>query len=837
MLHFGNPLLVREQARANWSWHTLESLLRNTRQGARRLRRSPGFAVTAVLVMALGIGATTSLFTIVRSVLLRPLPFRDPGQLVMLYEHFRNAPAGSGDGFNVVSPADFVDWRQKTHSFTDMAAWRTYGYGLTGEHADLPESVQAIGVSWNLLSLLGVRPTLGRSFTASEDHPGATPVVMLSWGLYERRFGANPSILGKQIHLDTVPYTVVGVLPRGFSYPNTENQLWVPYGQTFPPAQYAEHSSHMSYVVARLPKGVSAAAAIEPLSALQFRLHLALPNEPVAEDVWQRPMLDDLVQPVETPMLVLLGAVGCMLLIACLNVSNLLVARGAARRKEVAVRGTLGASRVQLIGEQLTESVLICIAGGALGLALSLSLTHWLAEHWKDLPRAGAVHVDATVVLFVIAIVAFAALVAGLVPAISSTRGNVLASLQESSRSVGGSVGRATLRKTLLTAEVALTVILLVGAGLLFKSFLHLRSTELGCATDHVMTLRYGLPSKQYDTPEKIVAFHQAVLDRLRRLPGIEAAGLVSTAPGAGYEGDSTFTIPEHPATSFQLQNDAAFRTADPGYFKAAQIPLTQGRVFTDRERLGHSNSIVISRQFARQFFPHEDPVGRMIRLAWASPTPENFQIIGVVGNTLYDVAQPTKATMYFPIFSGLLMSANYATVVARTKGNPLLQALPMQKQLAAIDPQLPVSDVYSMQQIIGRSTASQSFSAILVVAFASLSLLLAAIGLYGVLSYLVMQRVTEIGIRMALGAQRSEVLRLVLLDGLRPVLLGLALGLGGAAAAGALLQSMLYGTSPLDPSVYATMIGSLLLVAALACAVPAMRAAHVDPMQALRNE
>ena len=835
MRMFGNPLLLREQARANWSWAWLDRLLRNTRQGARRLRRSPGFAVTAVLVVALGIGATTSLFTIVRSVLLRPLPFKDPGRLVMIYEHFRNQPVGTGDGYNVVAPADFLDWQQKTHSFVGMAAWRYSNSDLTGEHGDLPELVQTAGVSWNMLSLLGVRPALGRSFTASEDQPGAASVVMLSWGFYKRRFGADPSIVGRQIRLDNIPHTVIGVLPRDFAYPDEKIQAWVPYGQSMPPILYTSHASHFSYVVARLPKGVSAAAAVEPLSALQYRIHLANPTAPVAEDVWERPMLDDMVLPVRSSLLVLLGAVGCVLLIACLNVSNLLVARGAARRKEVAVRGALGGSRRQLIGEQMTESVLLCAAGGVLGLAFSLAITHWLAAHWDGLPRVGAVHLDGTVVLFVIAVVAFAALLAGLVPAVSSTRGDVLASLQESSRSVGGSKSRVTLRKTLLTAEVALTVVLLIGAGLLFKSFLHLRTADLGCATTHVMTLKYGLPSKQYDTPAKIIAFHRAVLDRIRQLPGVEAAGLVSTAPGAGYDGDTTFTTPEHPAVTFQLQDDAIFRTAGPGYFNAMQVPLIRGRVFSDHDTLDNSSSMIVSRQFAEQFFPHEDPIGRAVSVAWGSPTPQSFRIVGVVGDTLYDVAQPAKATMYFPILSGLPMSTNYATVVARTKSNPLLEALPMQKAIASIDPQLPVFKVLSIQQIIGASTAGQSFIATLVVAFASLSLLLAAVGLYGVLSYLVMQRVTEIGIRMALGAPRAEVLRLILFDGMRPVLLGLVIGLAGAAAAAALLRSMLYGTSPLDASVYLAMIASLLVTAMAACLLPAFRASRIEPMQALR--
>jgi predicted permease len=831
---FGNPALLREQARSSWSWNWLETLLRNIRYGVRTLTRSPGFSLTAILVMALGIGATTSLFSIVRAVLLKPLPFSEPGNLVMVYEHFRAST--TGDGFNWVSPGDFRDWRQKTHGFQDMAAWRTYGFDLTGEHAELPEVVEAAAGSWNFFSLLGTPMALGRAFSAEEDQIGPNHVVLLTWSLFQRRFAGDPSILGKQIRLDTVPYQVIGVLPRWFNYPDAKVQLWVPYASTFMPAAFDGHDNHQSHVIARVKPGVSVEAATAEASALQYQIHLANTDKPVAEEIRSRPMIDDVVQDVKTALIVLLSAVGCMLLIACLNVSNLLVARAATRRKELAVRGALGGSRCTLIAEQMTESLLISLSGGVLGVLLSYLVTNWLAMHWSELPRAESIHVDATVLAFSIALVLLTALLAGLLPAISSTRAGMVASLQESSRSVGGGVSRAMLRKTLLTAEIALTVVLLVSAGLLFKSFLRLRTADIGCPTDHVLTMKYGLPEKQYDTPDKVIAFHESLLERVRRLPGILGAGLVSTPPAGRYEGDYVFTMPEHPSTSFQLQNDALNRTADPGYFSALKIPLLRGRFFTDQERLTRYHYLIISKKFADQFFPREDPIGKQIKVVWTGK-PENYEIIGVVGDTPYRVTEPIRPMMYFPILAGLPDQTSSATIVVRTAGDLLAASIPIQQQVAALDPTLPVDEILTLQQILGKSTASQSFIATLVLAFATLSLLLAAVGLYGVLSYLVSQRITEIGLRMALGAQRSEVLRLVLVDGLRPVLVGLLIGLAGGAAAAASIRSILYGTSPLDPIVLVTMVGSLLLTALLACAVPAIRASRIEPMQALRTE
>ncbi len=829
---FGNPAVLQEQTHSEWNWNWLEDMWRDIRYGVRTLMRSPGFSLTAILVMALGIGASTSLFTIIRSVLLKPLPFREPDKLVMLYEHFRQ----NQSPYNVVAPAVFHDWREKTHGFQDMAAWHWWAGAITTDSGELPEYIVGAAGSWNLFSVLGVEPAMGRTFMADEDRIGAPDAVILTWSFFQSRFNEDRSIIGKPVRIDSKPYTVVGVLPKSFTYPDPEVKVWIPYSPSLEPNQLAAYDRHQSYVIARLKKDVPPSAALKEVSALQFQLHQANPGRPVTEDVVMRPMLDDVVEDAKTPLLILMAAVFCLLLIACLNVSNLLVARGAAKRREVAIRGALGGSRLKLIREQMTESLLIAIGGGVLGILLSLFSTKWLATHWKDLPRADAIEIDGRVLLFAGVIVVLAALMAGLVPAISSTGKQVLSALQESARSLGGGVSRAALRKTLLGAEVALTVVLLISAGLLFKSFMHMRSSDLGCATDHILTLRYGLPDRDYSTAAKVVSFHEALLEKLRNLPDVVAAGLVSTAPGAGYEGDNIFTIPEHPAPANSLDMDAITRKADPGYFSTMQIPLLQGRVFTPQDRLDRSNFIIISKMFADRYFPNESPLGKHVKTQFDGKN-DSREIIGVVGDTVWEVGQPIKPMMYFPLFSGAPTETTVVTVVVRTAHDPLALGMAVQKQIASLDKQIAVYRVMTLPQIIGRATASKSFSASLVLGFALVSLILAAVGLYGVLSYLLQQRVAEIGIRMALGAQRSEILRLVLLDAMRPVLFGLVLGLLGGAIAGTLIKSILYGTRPLDPVVFAGIIGSILVTAALASAAPALRACKIEPVQALRLE
>jgi predicted permease len=827
---FGNPSLISEQTRAVWSWNALENLLRDVRIGIRALFRSPGFSVLAVLVMALCIGAATSLFTVMRSVLLRPLPFRDPDRLVMIYDHFRD-PENNAQGFNYtpVAPADYLDWRAQTHGFEDMAAWYYWPPNLTGEHGELPEMVQAGGGSWNLFPLLGVNAAIGRTFTESEDRPDGN-VVLITWSLFQRRFGGDSSIVGRQIHLNGKPYTVVGVLPKWFTYPDAEVQLWVPYARIGADV-LTHHEYHFSRIVARLRPDVSLASALSQVEAVQYQLHMQNLHAPVAEDVASRTLIEDLAQDVKKPLIILLCAVGCMLLIGCLNVANLMVARSAARQKEIAICSALGARRITLIRIQLIESLLISIAGGITGVVLSLAATNWLVRTWKDLPTAQNVHPDGVVLAVACALVFGAALLAGLLPAISSTSKSAIA--ETSSRTAPAGQARTALRKTLLTVEIATTVVLLIAAGLLLKSFWRLRTTDVGCVTDNVLTMRYSLPGKKYDSPAKVNAFNETLLGRVRAMPGVRAAALGSTVPGAGYGGDDLFTIPEHPRiTPGAPQPEALFRIADPGYFSALQIPLLSGRFFTSADRNGRPKTVIISDQLVRQYFPGENPLGKHIR---SMRGDADYEIVGVVADTRYLVGQPDKLTLYFPVLSG--DSITGMALAVRTADDPLSISIPVQKLIAELDPQLPVSHVLTMQQIIEQSLGSATLGASLVLGFAVMSLILASVGLYGVLSYLTIQRTGEIGIRMALGAQRGEVVRLMLGDGLRPAFYGLVLGLAASVGAVRLIQSMLYGTKPLDPMIFASVAASLLIVAALACLVPAWRASRIDPMQALRTE
>jgi predicted permease len=611
-------------------------------------------------------------------------------------------------------------------------------------------------------------------------------------------------------------------------------QVWVTYASGMPPAVLQHHDFHFSRVVARLRPDVNLASALSQVEAVQYRLHSQNLNAPVAEDVASKTLIQDLARDVKKPLILLLCAVACMLLIGCLNVANLMVARSSARQKEIAIRSALGAQRTTLIREQLLESLLISIAGGVTGVPLSLAATKWLASTWRDLPSAQNIHADGVVLTLACALVFASALLAGLLPAIASTGKGAIAALQASSRSAGGSRSRTALRKILLTVEIATTVVLLIAAGLLLKSFWRLRTTDVGCATNNVLTMGYSLPANKYDSPEKMNAFNETLLERVRALPGVRAAALGSRLPGAGAGEDDSFTIPEHPpiAPGGSLP-DALYRLADPGYFSALQIPLLSGRFFTSDDRDGRPKAIIISRQLAEQYLLGENPLGKHLHV----PAKENadYQIVAVVADTLHQVGQPARATMYFPLLSG--ESSMGLSLAVRTASDPLAISISIQKKIAELDPELSVSDVLTIQQIIERSLGNASLSASLVMAFAVLSLMLASIGLYGVLSYLTMQRTGEIGVRMALGAQREQVLRLMLGDGLRPAVYGLVLGLAVSTGAVRLIQSMLYGTRPLDPAIFAAVAATLLVVAALACLVPAWRASRIDPMQALRTE
>jgi predicted permease len=825
---------IAHRERRGLPW--LESLLRDVGYAARTLRRSPGFTIVSILILAAGIGANTSLFTVVRSVILRPLPFPESNRLVVLH---RLEVAGNLDTENeTLAAGDFYDWQKASHSFEQMAIWRWSGFNLSGNAGELPEFVNAAAVSWNLLDTLGVQPLLGRGFTEADDQSGASRAAILSWSLFKRRFNADPTILGKSIHLNQREYVVVGVLPEWLQYPSPQIQLMVPYREDQSVKNVQSHYSQGSQAFARLKPGVSAEQGVQELDAVQSQIYRQfIGGGAAAQAMIARPLIDDVIGNVKTPLYVLMAAVMCLLLIACLNLSNLLVARAATRRRAVAIRMALGSSRMRLWREQMTESLLICLAGGGLGLAFAATGTHWLTTHWVKMPRAEAVHPDAAVMAFALGITLLTGVLAGLLPAVSATGKGILSALQESSRSVGGSGQRVSLRKALLTIEVALTVVLLVCAGLLFKSFVRLRSVDIGCTTKNVLTMEYFLRGDKYSNPEQMAALHAELLTRVRAMPGVTAAGLTNVVPGGGYYGDNDVIIPEHPPLAAANHPNALFRTADPGYFAALQIPLLRGRVFTEQERLNHDQFVVINRKMVNDFFPNEDPLGKHLVVTFGGKS-RPYEIIGVVGDTPFAIEQAVRPAMWFPILSSNLPGITSDGVLAvRSRGDVEALALPIQKVIANLDPELPVKDVLTMDQILGESTSTSSFSATLVLAFAILSLLLAAVGLYGVLAFLVTQRTTEIGVRMALGARREQVMGLVLTDGLKPALWGLAIGLAGSAAATQLIQSVLYATRPLDAAVYATVIGVLLGVAGIACLLPAWRAARIDPMQALRAE
>jgi predicted permease len=825
---FGNPTLIREQTLAVWSWNWLESLGRDLRFSLRTLCRTPGFTAIAILVMALGIGANVSLFTAVRGILFEPLPFHDSDRIMMHYEaalHEDNTA-----GFNLVAGGMYAEWKKQNRSYSSLALAKNIQVALSGSGGQLPEKLHSALFSSDMLGVLGVQPALGRGFTQADDSPAASGTVLLSWGLWKRRFGGDPAVLNQTINLDANPYIVIGVMPVWFDFPDSSTQLWTPVYHDLPEEVMTSYSNHMFRVVGRLKAGVSAAQGIADLSVISQRVHDEHPDNPfISQSARSRPLLEDVVGEIKKPLYMLLAATCCLLLIACLNVANLLVARAASRRKELAIRTALGGGWLRLIGERLMECLLLSASGGALGLLLAFAALHWLARTRQDLSRIESIHIDGAVAAFTVGTVVLCALFSGLITAFSTGDKRILGALQEGSRSASRGSARTSLRKVLLTLEVGLTVILLVGAGLLLKSYGRLRSTDMGCITQNVITMHLGIPDVRYPAPAQRANFFHMLLDRVRALPGVDAAGFATVVPGQGYRMDWTFSIMEHPPLPRGSGQFALSRWADAKYFHAMGIPFLRGRTFDDPMRLDAANEVIISQSFADQYFPGEDPLGRHLRAQGKIAV-----IVGIVGDTRYQIGELPRPVQYYQLDAG---EETVGTLVIRSSRGPEQFALPVQRIVSDLDHDVPVSDVLTMDQLLGQSTLNQSFNTTLLVVFATLALVLAAVGLFGVMSYIAAQRTTEIGIRVALGAKREQVMRKMLLDGMRPALFGLVTGLAASLEAGQLMRDLLYGIKPLDPAVYAAVAATLLAVATFACIVPAWRASRLDPMQALRAE
>ncbi len=825
---FGNPTSIKEKCREMWMLMSIETVWRDLRYAVRTFLKTPGFTLVVVVVMAFGIGANTALFTVVHAVLLKPLPFNQPERLVSLYE--RNVVGSSAR--DIVSGGDFEDWWKQTKSFQQMSVVGEDGANLSSNGGQLPEYIGTRLCTAEFFPMLGVQPVLGRVFSADDDRPQAVATTVLTYQLWRHRFGADRSIIGKTVLLDSKPYVVIGVLPAYFIYPDTRTQLWLPVYREIPAQEMQFRGNHRFLVWARLKPGVTAREAYAELDALQQRIRKDHPDDLTGNGANVIPLQDDLVRKVKSSLYVLLGAVGCVLLIACLNVASLFVARTASHRRELAIRASLGAARSRLLAEQLVGSLLLAGTGGAFGILLAFGGLRWILSAREDLPGAGAIHIDGTILLFAVFMTLLSGIFAGFFPAFSATRGSLLGGLQETSRSVAGGRSRVRLRKTLLVAEVALTVVLLVGAGLLLKSFAKLQSVDMGCATDNALTMSLSLPDARYPDPERKVGFFSELLNQVRALPGVTSAGFINVLPGEGHYVDNTFTIPSHPPLPPGQSLDAVLRDADPEYFRAMGIRLIRGRFFMEAERLDHAKVVILSESMVRKFFPNEDPVGKYLIIDSFDRPP--LRIVGIVADVRSWVERPPEPTMYIPLYRGLF---EYGALVVRSGKDVTSLALPIQRLIAGMDRGLAVIDVRTMDQIVGQSTADAKFSVTLVLLFAALALLLAAVGLYGVLSYLAAQRRNEIGIRIALGAQRPAVVHLMLFDGMRPAAIGLLLGVIGGALSARLMRSELFGVQPLDASVFAAVVLLVIGVAAAACLFPAWRAARVDPMIALRCE
>ena len=801
----------------------MRSLLQDVRYAARRLLKSPGFAVVAVGALTLGIGANTAIFSVVNSVLLRPLPYPEPEQLVQVWESrpLQNMPRTE------VAPHEFLAWAGQSQSFRQLAANDFTEYNLTGRGE--PERVTGALVTASYFPLFGVSPARGRVFLAEEDEPGKNNVVVLGHDLWRSRFGSDLSVVGQSVSLDGVPCTVVGVMPRGFSLPNGAG-LARPIA--FGAADRARAGSHFLNVYGRLKEGVTVARAEGEMAAVAGRVEQDFGDANAGHRVVLVPLHEQVVGGARTALLVLLGAVGLVLLIACANVANLLLARAAGRRREVAVRSALGASRWRIVRQLLAESLLLSALSGAAGLLLAVWGVDLLVSlDPTGVQRAGEVTLDWRVLGFTLGLSLLTGLLFGLAPALQASKADFNETLKEGGRSAQG-LGRSRLRGALVVSEVALTLVLLVGAGLLVKSFRQLLAVEPGFDPHGVLTMDVALPQAKYAERQQITSFYERLIEQAAAMPGVEAAGAVSVLPLAGNDNSNFVQIEGRPPQPPGQALRAGRRNVSADYFRALGIPVKRGRAFSASDSGEAPPVVVINEAMARSFFAGEEPVGKRIRTGDRSPWVEVVGVVGDVRHRGLDV--DTRPEMFFP---HLQTPSRQMTLAVRTAGDPLALAGPLRERVRELDRDQPVGNVKTMEAWVGESVASRRFSVLLLGVFACVAAGLAALGLYGVVSYTVAQRTHEIGLRVALGASPRDVLRLVIRQGMTLTLVGTAVGLLAALALTRVMSGLLYGVGATDPATFVTVPLLLVAVALLACYLPARRATNVDPMVALRHE
>ena len=804
----------------------METLLTDLRYGVRMLVRNPGFTFVSVIALALGIGANAAIFSVVNGVLLRPLPFKDPERLMMIREtKLPQFPEFS------VAPGNFLEWQKQNTVFERLVAFRGSSFNLI--NAGDPERLRGLSVTDGFFAMLGAQPQLGRDFLKEEDQPGHSNVVIISQRLWQRRYGADQKILNQSITLDGQSYMVVGVMPAGFRFGGPDIEVWTPMAFTAQQAQ--QHGGHYVSAIGQLKPNVTGDQARAEMVAIAGRLAAQFPED-VGWSVKVMPLLEFSVRSIKTALIVLLVAVAFVLLIACANVANLLLARAVGRQKEMATRTALGAGRWRIVRQLLTESLLLSVVGGALGILLAkwgMNVLLKLAP--QGLPRMNDVSLDGRALAFTVAITLLTGVIFGLVPALQASKPNLNETLKDAGRGSSEGGRRQLIRSVLVVLEVASALVLLVGAGLMLKSFWRLQQVDPGFNPNNALTVAVQLPPRKYPEDAQRISFFQRLIERVSTLPGVQAVGAGNVIPLSDNDFVLAFEIDGRPPLPPGASQSTNFYAVSADYFKAMGIPLLRGRVIGAGDTKDSPHVAVINETMAKKLFPGEDPLGKRMTFGRNDKQPDWYEIVGIVGDVKhYGLDQATTMQTYEPYTQ---QTFPYMTLVVRTAGEPTNLNAAIRSEVLSLDKEQPVSSTKTLKQFFSASIAQQQFSMLLLAVFAGVALVLAAVGIYGVLSYAVTQRTHEIGIRMALGAGRRDVIRLIVGKGMLLTLIGIGGGVAAAFGLTRLMASLLFGVTATDVATFASVAGVLLAVALFACLIPARRATRVDPLVALRYE